>query len=90
MSDLLVHRGDDHVRAVLNLPDNVAVGQLPSSLESAAATRQATDARKVSNSQGQASYDAKLKDFHSDMGDDAPVTNDTMNAWRSQCGLPSV
>ncbi|WP_442807616.1 hypothetical protein [Trinickia soli] len=53
MSDLLVHRGGDHVRAVLNVADNAALGQLPSSLESAAATRQPTDARKVSNSPSQ-------------------------------------
>ena len=90
MSDLLVHRGDDHVRAVLNVPDNVALGQRPASLESAAATTLAPDARKAANSQGQTCYDAKLKDFHNGMGDDAPVSNDMMNEWRSLCGLPSV
>ncbi|MET3217392.1 UNVERIFIED_ORG: hypothetical protein ABIC48_005176 [Burkholderia territorii] len=28
--DLLNHRGDDHVRSVLNVPDNTVLGQLPS------------------------------------------------------------
>ncbi|CAE6886857.1 hypothetical protein R75471_02133 [Paraburkholderia domus] len=30
LGDLLNHRGDDHVRAVLNLPDNIVAGQQPS------------------------------------------------------------
>ncbi|MCA8008630.1 hypothetical protein [Burkholderia cenocepacia] len=90
MWDLLNHRGDDHVHAVLNVPDNIVPGQQPSSLESAAATTQATDADKAPNSQSQACYDAKLKDFHSAMGEYAPVSNDMMNEWRGQCGLPSA
>ncbi|MGX5885793.1 hypothetical protein MJS38_34470, partial [Burkholderia gladioli] len=73
MSDLLVHRGGDHVRAVLNVADNAALGQLPSSLEAAAATRQPTDARKVSNSPSQTCYDAKLKDFRRDIGELRPL-----------------
>lgn len=88
MSDLLVHRGDDHVRAVLGVPDNLGPGQQLSSADSAAATPQATNAGHAPESQGQACYDAKLKDFHNGMGDDAPVSNDMMNEWRGQCGLP--
>lgn len=90
MWDLLNHRGDDHVHAVLGVPDNIVPGQQPSSPESAAATTQARNSVKAHNSQGQACYDSKLKDFHSDMGEEAPVSNDMMNEWRSQCGLPSV
>ncbi|CAB4051019.1 hypothetical protein LMG9964_04687 [Paraburkholderia phenoliruptrix] len=30
LRDLLNHRGDDHVHAVLNVPDNIAAGQQPS------------------------------------------------------------
>ena len=90
MSDLLVHRSDDHVRAVLNVPDNVALGQQPASPEPAAATTLAPEAGKAPNNQGQACYDAKLKDFHNGMGDDAPVSTGMMNEWRSQCGLPAV
>ncbi|WP_259644384.1 hypothetical protein [Burkholderia pseudomallei] len=90
MWDLLNHRGDDHVHTVLNIPDNIVPDQQPSSPESAAVTTPATDAGKAPNSQGQACYDAKLKGFHSDMGEEALVSNDMMNEWRSQCGLPSV
>lgn len=90
MWDLLNHRGDDHVHAVLGVPDNIVPGQQPSSPESAAATTQARNSVKAHNSQGQACYDSKLKDFHSDIGEEAPVSNDMMNEWRSQCGLPSV
>ena len=90
MSDLLVHRGDDHVRAVLGVPDNVALGQLPASPEPAAATTLAPDTGKAPNSQGQVCYDAKLKDFHNDMGEDSPVSDDMMKEWRSQCGMPPV
>lgn len=88
MWDLLNHRGDDHVHAVLGVPDHIVPGQQPSSPESAAATTQARNSSKALNSQGQACYDAKLKDFHNGMGDDAPVSNDMINEWRGQCGLP--
>ncbi|MBR8165585.1 hypothetical protein KDW98_31090 [Burkholderia vietnamiensis] len=90
MSDLLSHRGDDHVHAELGIPDNIVPGQQSSSPESSAATTQATDAAKARNSQGQACYDAKLKDFRSDIGETAPISNDMMNEWRSQCGMPPV
>lgn len=36
---------------------------------------------------GQACYDAKLKEFRSAMGEEAPVSNDMMNEWRGQCGI---
>ncbi|MGS0974117.1 hypothetical protein [Burkholderia glumae] len=90
MWDLLNHRGDDHVHAVLGIPDNIVPGQRPSSPESASATTQARHSVKAPNSQGQTCYESKLKNFHSDMGEEAPVSNDMMNEWRSQCGLPSV
>jgi len=90
MSDLLSHRGDDHIRAVLGVPDNLVLGQQPASPEPATATTPAPDAGKAPNSQGQACYDAKLKDFHNGMGDDAPASNDMTNEWRTQCGLPSI
>ena len=89
MSDLLVHRGDDHVRAVLGVSDNLVPGQQPSSSESAPQS-QVTDAGTTPNSHGQACYDAKLKDFHDAMGEEAPVSNDAMNEWRSQCGIRSL
>lgn len=89
MRDLLDHRGDDHVRAVLGVPENIVPGRQPSSSDSAAATSQATDTGKAPESRGQACYDSKLKDFHGGMGD-APISNDMMNEWRTQCGLPSV
>jgi hypothetical protein len=54
------------------------------------ATTQAADARGASNNQGQPCYDAKLKDFRNGMGEEASVSNDMMNEWRSQCGLPSA
>ncbi|KIX65990.1 hypothetical protein [Burkholderia pseudomallei] len=88
MSDLLSHRGDDHVRAVLGVPDNLVLGQQPSSPDSATTTSHVTNTSKAPESQGQACYDAKLEDFHSGMGKDAPISNDMMNEWRSQCGLP--
>lgn len=90
MWDLLNHRGDDHVRAVLGVPDNLVLGQQPSSREPTEATTEASDVGMVPNSQGQACYDAKLKDFHGAMGENAPVSNDMMNEWRGQCGLPSA
>lgn len=90
MWDLLNHRGDDHVHAVLNVPDNIVPSQQPSSPASAASTTQAPNAGRASGSQGQACYDAKLKDFRNSMGEDKSVSNDAMNEWRSQCGLPSV
>lgn len=89
MWDLLNHRGDDHVHAVLNVPDHIGPRLQPSSRESAPAS-QVTDPGKPSNSQGQACFDANLKDFHNGMGEDAPVSTDMMNEWRSQCGLPLV
>jgi hypothetical protein len=30
----------------------------------------------------------KLKDFRHGMGEEAPVSNDMMTEWRSECGLP--
>jgi hypothetical protein len=33
-------------------------------------------------------YGAKLKDFRNGMGEEAPVSNDMMNEWRNQRGLP--
>lgn len=90
MWDLLNHRGDDHVRAVLGVPENLVLSQQPSSPDSAAATLHATNTSKASESQGEACYDAKLEDFHNGMGRDAPISNDMMNEWRSQCGLPLV
>lgn len=33
---------------------------------------------------------AKLKDFHSGMRDEARISNDMMNEWRGQWELPSV
>ncbi|WP_209317790.1 hypothetical protein ACQVRY_13775 [Ralstonia pseudosolanacearum] len=87
MWDLLHHRGDDHVHAMLNVPDNIVPAQQPSSPESAATTMQTTDTGKAPHSQGQACYDAKLKDFHNGMGEEAPISNDVMNEWRGQCGL---
>lgn len=90
MRDLLNHRGDDHVRAVLNVPDNIVPGQQPSAPVSAVATAHTSEAAQSSSNQGQACYDAKLKDFRNSMGEEAPVSNDMMNEWRNQCGLPSV
>lgn len=90
MRDLLDHRGDDHVRAVLGVPDNIVPRKQPSPPDSAAATTHATDADKRPSSQGQACYDAKLEGFHRGMGHAASISDDMMNEWRSQCGLPSV
>ncbi len=87
--DLLRHRGDDHVHAVLNVPDNIVPGQQPSASESATTTN-TINSSPASNNSGQACYDAKLKDFHSGMGEGAPVSNDMMNEWRSQCSMPQV
>ncbi|WP_259555364.1 hypothetical protein [Burkholderia thailandensis] len=88
MGDLLNHRGNDHVHAVLNVPDNIVPGQLPSAPESAATTTKATSAGQPSGTKDQDCYDAKLKEFRNGMGERAPVSNDTMNEWRSECGLP--
>ncbi|WP_426825289.1 hypothetical protein [Ralstonia pseudosolanacearum] len=89
MWDLLHHRGDDHVHAVLNVPDNIVPGQQPPATESVAVSK-AIDVAQPSSNQGQACYDARLKDFRNGMGEEAPVSNDMMNEWRSQCGLPSA
>ncbi|VCS85317.1 Uncharacterized conserved protein [Burkholderia pseudomallei] len=88
MWDLLHHRGDDHVHAVLNVPDNIVPGQQPSASASAAVPK-AIDAAQPSG-KGQDCYDAKLKDFRNGMGEEAPVSNDTMREWRGQCGLSPV
>ncbi|MGS0622389.1 hypothetical protein ACU8YE_05725 [Ralstonia sp. VS2407] len=85
MWDLLHYRGDDHVHAVLNVPDNIVPGQQPTASESPAAPK-GINAPQPS-SKGQDCYDAKLKDFRNGMGEEAPVSNDMMNEWRSQCGL---
>ncbi|CAJ3468539.1 Uncharacterised protein [Burkholderia pseudomallei] len=86
MGDLLKHRGDDHVHTVLNVPDNIVHGQQSSAPESA--TTLDTDAGRASGSQGQACYDAKLKEFRDGMGEEAPISNGVVNEWRGQCGLP--
>lgn len=88
MWDLLHHRGDDHVHAALNVPDNIVPGQQLPSPGSPGAISQASDAGKIDNNGGQACYDAKLKDFHIGMGEDSPISNDMMKEWRGQCGLP--
>ncbi|MFV8529728.1 hypothetical protein [Ralstonia pseudosolanacearum] len=85
MWDLLHHQGDDHVRALLNVPDNIVPGQQPAASESAAVPK-AVNAVQPSG-KGQDCYDAKLKEFRNGMGEEAPVSNDMMNEWRSQCGL---
>lgn len=87
--DLLHHRGEDHVRYVLNAPANVKLGQATTSSEQVPATT-ASDSRQQSANQGEACYDAKLKDFRNGMGKEAPVSNDMMNEWRSQCRRPSA
>lgn len=88
MRDLLDHRGDDHVHAVLNVPDNIVPSQQPSSPASTASTTQAPDAGRASGSQGQACYDAKLQDLRNGMGEEAVVSRDMITEWRIQCGLP--
>lgn len=85
MWDLLHHRGDDHVHAVLNVPDNIVPGQQPPLPESA--TTKAANAGQASGNQGQICYDAKLKDFRNGMGEQTPISNDIIAEWRSQCGL---
>jgi hypothetical protein len=35
-------------------------------------------------------YDTKLKDFRSGIGKEAPVSNDMINEWRGECGLPPL
>jgi hypothetical protein len=47
-------------------------------------------AAQSSSNQSQACYDAKLNDFKNGIGEEAPISNDMMNEWRSQCDLPSV
>ncbi|MFV8618603.1 hypothetical protein [Ralstonia pseudosolanacearum] len=86
MWDLLHHRGDDHVHAMLNVPDNIVPGQQPPASESAAVPKAVNAAQPSGKSQD--CYDAKLKDFRNGMGDETPISNDMMNEWRSQCGLP--
>ncbi|WP_230425979.1 hypothetical protein [Ralstonia syzygii] len=88
--DLLNHRGDDHVHAVLNIPDSLVPGQQPPAAESVTSAAKVTNAGRASSNQAQTCYDAKLKDFRNGMGQEASVSNDMMNEWRSQCGLPSV
>jgi hypothetical protein len=66
MRDLLDHRGGDHVHYALDVPNNVALGMQSSALETAKAS--ASEATQLPSSQGQACYDAKLKDFRSGMG----------------------
>jgi hypothetical protein len=40
--------------------------------------------------QGEACYYTKLWEYQNGMGEDAPVSNDVMNEWRSECGLKPV
>jgi hypothetical protein len=49
-----------------------------------------TDVAQPFSNQGQACYDARLKDFRNGMGEDAPVSNDVINERRGRCGLPPV
>ncbi|KVE62436.1 hypothetical protein WI96_20700 [Burkholderia vietnamiensis] len=53
------------------------------STESATATTKTTEAAQQRGNQSQACFDAKLKEFHSDMGEYALVSNDMMNEWHS-------
>ncbi|WP_316864615.1 hypothetical protein [Ralstonia mannitolilytica] len=85
MWDLLHHRGADHVHAVLNISDNIVPGQQPPA-SGAAAIPTAINAVQPSG-KGQDCYDAKLKDFRTGMGEEAPVSNDMLHEWRGQCGL---
>ncbi|MWL88593.1 hypothetical protein GA566_14290 [Cupriavidus sp. SW-Y-13] len=87
--DLLHHRSEDHVRYVLNVPANVTLGQATTSSEPAPAPT-VSDSRQQSGTQGEACYDAKLKDFRNGMGEEAPVSNDMINEWRGQCSLPEA
>ncbi|MCF1442029.1 HlyD family secretion protein [Ralstonia nicotianae] len=86
MWDLLHHRGDDHVHAVLNVPDNIVPSQ-PLSTSKTSTASKATDAGQASSNKGQDCYDAKLKDFRNGMGEETPISKDMLNEWRSQCGL---
>lgn len=87
--DLLHYRGEDHVRYVLSVPANITLGRPNMSSEpTSSATR--SHSRQQSGNQGEACYDAKLKDFRSGMGEEAPVSHDMMNEWRSQCDVPSI
>jgi hypothetical protein len=81
MQDLLRSRGDDHVHYVLNIPGKVVPGLLETAASAAPAPSNAGGSKE-------ACYDAKLKDFRSGMGDDAPISNDMMNEWRADCGMP--
>lgn len=87
MWDLLHHRGNDHVHAMLNVPDNIAPGQRPSASEPTTPAS-TTGASQRPGNQGQACYDAALKEFRDSKGEEAPINNDVINEWRRQCGLP--
>ncbi|WP_198118797.1 hypothetical protein [Massilia rhizosphaerae] len=84
--DLLHHRGDDHVHYALDIPADVTPGQFQTA-EIAEKTSSSVHVHEAENSK-EACYDNKLKGFKSGMGDDAPVSNDMMQEWRNQCGLP--
>ncbi|QWF13229.1 hypothetical protein KME70_14575 [Ralstonia solanacearum] len=84
--DLLHHRGEDHVRYVLNAPANVTLGRATTSSEPAPTTT-ASESHQQSGNQGEACYDAKVKDFRDGMGEEAPINNDMINEWRGLCGL---
>jgi len=83
MQDLRRSRGDDHVHYVLNIPGKVLPGLLETTAPAAKTTSNASSSKE-------ACYDAKLKGFRSGMGDEAPISNDMMNEWRTECGMPSL
>ncbi|PLC06044.1 hypothetical protein CY658_03075 [Variovorax sp. RO1] len=88
MRHLLQYRGVEHVRSALNVPAHVIPGQPP--VVESTAMKAAPEANRPAGAKGQACYDAKLKEFRTGEGEEAPVSNDMMNEWRGECGLPAA
>jgi hypothetical protein len=88
MRDILHYRGDDHVRYALDVPGDVVPGQL-NATEPSAKKASSVPIQEAGNSK-EVCYANKLKNLKEGMGEEAPVSNDMMQEWRSQCGLPST
>ncbi|HEY4071569.1 MAG TPA: hypothetical protein VGM52_00550 [Herbaspirillum sp.] len=84
---IIKYRGSDYLDEWVP----VALFQIPVERPEADTAQAAPSAPKTAGAQdGAACYEAKLADFRKGMGDEAPISQDMMNEWRGECGMPSL
>lgn len=89
--DDLLDEAEEAKEELLELAEKRPARQKPEqvvSANAALATALLASSNEATSQSGEACYDAKLADFRTEMGEDAPVRYDMIEEWRGECGLP--